>query len=255
MANVVDELYAAPLAEFVQRRNAVAARLRAAGKDDEANAIRAIPKPRATVWALNKVAREDRKSIERMVAAFDRVKRAQLRRPDEMGATADALRTAIETVVHKASAAIRDAGGGVSVDTHRRLATTLRGAAAGARSALLSGSLTEEVSAPGFELFGDAVPSGRRPRAVARPKAPAREQRAHERDEMLRRRAAQLEEEAAARRRDADRAASDVFETRRRLHELEASAQAAQQAARKAQRLSDTARRHATRRDGRRPAR
>ena len=255
MADVIDELYDGSLADFVRRRNAVADRLRAAGKREEAKAVRAMARPKSSVWGLNKVAREDRKSMERVAAAFDRLKRAQLRKPEEIAAAADGLREAIETVVHKATAAISAAGGGVSVDTHRRIATTLRGAAAVARNELLSGALTEEISAPGFELFGDAVPSGKQPRPSARPKAPGPEERPAARDEMLDRRAAQLEEEALARRRDAERAASGAFEARQRLRELESAAKAAGEAARKAQRLSESARRHAARAGRRRTAR
>jgi hypothetical protein len=253
MADVVDELYDVPLAQFVRRRNAVADRLRAAGKAREAKAVRAIAKPKTTVWSVNKVAREDRTSIERVLAAFDRLKRAQLRRPAEIGAAAETLRTAIESVVHKATAAIGAAGGAVSVDTHRRIATTLRGAAAGARKELLAGALTEEVSAPGFELFGDAMPRGRRPRASARAPAPRSDGGAVARDAMLQRRAQQLEEEARARKRDAERAASGAFEARQRLRELEAAAKSAQRTARKAVQRSERARRHASR-GGRRRA-
>jgi hypothetical protein len=248
MTDVSDELYDVPLAEFVRRRNAVADRLRAAGKEREAEAVRAIAKPRRSVWGLNKVAREDRTAIERVVAAFDRLKRAHLRRPEDIGAAADALRAATAIVVEKAAAAISAAGGrGVDVDTHRRMATTVRGAAALARKDLLAGALTADISAPGFELFGDAVPRGRRRRAAVRAPAPRSDEGQIARDAMLRRRAAQLEEEALARTRDAERAAAGAFEARQRLRELESAAKAAGKAARKAQQLSENARRHASR--------
>ena len=159
------EIYDVPLGEFVRTRNAIAARLRAAGKDAEARAVRAIAKPRATVWAINKVARAAPRSIAQLLSAFDRLKRAQLRRPDEIGAAADALRERIEDVVHRATAAMDEGGLGVGVDTRRRLAATLRGAAAAARERLEAGALTEEMSAPGFELFGGATP---RPRGARR---------------------------------------------------------------------------------------
>jgi hypothetical protein len=152
----IDGLYDVPLSDFVRRRNEIADRLRAAGKRDAAEAVRAIAKPKVTVRGINKVARRDRAAISAMLAAFDRLKQAQLRRPDEIAAAADALRAAIEAVVHKVMDAIRESGAAVSVDTHRRVATTLRGAAATERDRLRAGELTAELSAPGFELFGGA---------------------------------------------------------------------------------------------------
>lgn len=60
-----DELYTAPLSEFVARRKAVAARLRERGRMDEAKAVAAVGKPRATVWALNRIARTEPKVVAR----------------------------------------------------------------------------------------------------------------------------------------------------------------------------------------------
>ena len=238
-----DELYDVPLAEFVRRRNAIADRLRAEGRTREAKALRAIARPKATVWAINKMARVEPKAIAQVLSAFDRLKRAQLRKPDEIAAAANGLRSAVEAVTHAATEAIEAGGGAVSVDTHRRIAGTLRGAAAVARDRLVEGARTEEIAAPGFELFDGAVPRGRpRPRPAAEP-GRGREARAREQDELAERRAAKLEDEVRARDREAERAASSVFEARQRLRELEAAAKAARRTASSARRLSERAKR------------
>src|SRR5712691_86298 len=93
------ELYAAPLRDFVARRNAIVARLRKDGRADDATALAGVPKPKATVWALNRVARTSPKAIKRVIAAFDALKSAQLRAPAKMSAATAELREAMEAVV------------------------------------------------------------------------------------------------------------------------------------------------------------
>ena len=149
----VDALYDVPLSEFVAARNRLATRLRDEGRADQAKAIRALAKPKAVVWAINRVARRSPKLVERVVAAFDTVKAAQLRRPSELVERNTALRTAIDAVVHDGIEALSDVGITTTLDTHRRIASTLRGAAAGERAALREGRLRGEVTPAGFEVF------------------------------------------------------------------------------------------------------
>lgn len=138
----VDELYEAPPREFVVTRNRIA-------------------RPKATVWAINRIARTSPKAVREVVDAFDRMKTAQLRQPAKLAAESDALKQAVEKVAHAAFEALREAEMTATLDTHRRIATTLRGATASARGALLRGALTEEVAPGGFELFEGATPRGR----------------------------------------------------------------------------------------------
>jgi hypothetical protein len=158
------ELYRTPLAEFVRARNAIAARLSKSGRAGEARAVRALAKPKASVWGLNRVAREAPKIVRRVLTAFDGLKRAQLRRPEHFGVASEELRNAVDAAVDQARSLLVAEGMNVSLDTRRRMDATLRGAAAGARDTLVRGALTEELPAPGFELFGGARPRGRRPR-------------------------------------------------------------------------------------------
>jgi hypothetical protein len=220
--DLVDELYDAPLADFVARRNAIVARLRKAGHADEAKAVAAVAKPKATVWAVNRVARAAPKLVKRVAAAFDALKTAQLRAPEKMAAASTDFREATEAVAHEAIAAMKESGLATTLDTHRRLANTLRGAAASARDELLEGRLAGDVAPAGFDLFGGAMPRGRRPRVrvVEKKPAPAR-------DDLARRRAAALEDEARAHERTAQSASAALQEARERLRELEERARSA----------------------------
>ena len=147
------ELYHTPLADFVRARNALAARLTKSGRAAEAKAVRELTKPKATVWGLNRVAREAPKTIQRVLKAFDELKNAQLRRQEHFGRASEELHEAVDAAVDQAAALLTAEGLRVSLETRRRMDATLRGAAAGARDALASGALTEELAAPGFELF------------------------------------------------------------------------------------------------------
>jgi hypothetical protein len=239
-----DALYEAPLSEFVATRNALAARLTKTGDTAQAKAIKAIAKPKATIWAINRVARRAPKAVQQVMTAFDRLKTTQLRDPSKVGDASDALRAALEAVAHQAIEALQGAGIATTLDTHRRITNTLRGAAATQRGALGAGSLTDEVTPGGFELFGTAMPKGRKLHVV-RDEPP--ERAAAKRDDLARRRAEQLETEAGDRERAARKAAASALEARQRLRELEEQARAATRDAAKSRRLAQRARGRAER--------
>ena len=69
-----EALYRAPLAEFVDARNALAARLRKAGDAEASARVKALPKPSAAAWALNQVYWRARDDYSRMIAAGDRLR-------------------------------------------------------------------------------------------------------------------------------------------------------------------------------------
>src|SRR5207244_7915703 len=85
----VAPLYAVPLAEFTRRRNELAARLRAAGRRDEAAAVRRLRRPSVPIWAINALAREHADDVRAFVNATDRLRRAQV---GSRGAMAEATR-------------------------------------------------------------------------------------------------------------------------------------------------------------------
>jgi hypothetical protein len=147
------------------------ARLRKEGLTAVAAAVRRLPRPSATVWAINRLARRDKSLVHRLVTAFERLKNAQLRRrTEEIGSTDARLREAVDAAVDRATMHLRDAGLGVSLATRRRMDATLRGATAYERDALREGVLTHELVAPGFDIFTS-------PRLHALPRPPSRAKR------------------------------------------------------------------------------
>ena len=58
MADPLDELFTAVPTEFVARRDELVKQLRAERRRDEANEIKRLRRPTASVWALNQLARE-----------------------------------------------------------------------------------------------------------------------------------------------------------------------------------------------------
>ena len=249
MADPVDELYTAPLRDFVARRTAIATRLREQGKTSQAKVLAAIGKPKATVWAINRVARTSPKTVQAVLTAFDRLKSTQLKQPAAVTEAAGAFRTAVERAAHAAIDALKQNEIATTLDTHRRIANTLRGAAATARPALVAGNLTKEETPGGFDVFEGAMPSGRRPvRAVASPKsAPPAAASRPARDDMALRRAAQLEVEAGTHEWDAQRASAAVAKAREQLRELQQKARTAARAAKTSRSVAERARRRASR--------
>jgi len=276
----VDTLYAVSPPEFTQRRNQLAARLRAAGRRDEAAAVRRLKRPSVPVWAVDTLAREHAEAMRAFVDATGRLKRAHLGDREAMADATRAQRGALEALMRSTEVILRRGGFRPTPPTLQRISRTLLGAASDrdARQALLHGRLTEEHQAPGFEaLAGARIAEAPEPRRTERPEPrdelPPRKTRTHAVEEprsraraleerraqaaLEARRAAQaraddldqkaraLEEQAAAREREAAEAARATTELQQRLREAEARARARRQAAGTAATAAKRARRDA----------
>jgi hypothetical protein len=235
----VDPLYTVPLAEFTRQRDALAARLKAAGRRDEAAAVRRMKRPSAPVWAINTLACEHPDAVRAFVDATDRLKRAQLADPKAATAASRAQRQSLQALVRSTEAILRRGRVSPTARTLQRISGTLLGAATGddARADLLRGRLTEERQAPGFEALTGA-PSERRPHARLESRRAAQARAAE-----LAAKAQVLEAEAAARERAAAEAARAVTELERQLRQAEARARELRREARAAATAAARARR------------
>lgn len=65
----LDELYAAPVAEFMEARDALAKKLKAAGDKDAAAEVKKQHKPTLVAHALNQLSREARKELDELFEA------------------------------------------------------------------------------------------------------------------------------------------------------------------------------------------
>jgi hypothetical protein len=242
----VEALYGLPLDEFIKARDALAkARAKEQGKEAGA-AVKALRKPSATAWALNQLARRQPTEVQSLLAAGDRLRRAQTAAleggdPDELREATRAEAGEVQALAGQAGAILADAGRGGSAAHEDRLATTLRAAAVDpeAGDLLRRGVLTTELSPAGFGFgVGDDSPlpdlrassaDGPRSTHESRKAEPDREREAarkqEERAERQRRR--ELEGELRAARETAAR--------------LEREAEKAEELAEKARQAADAA--------------
>jgi len=252
----VAPLYAVPLGEFTRRRDELAARLRAAGRRDDAAAVRRLKKPSVPVWTINTLAHDHADAVRAFVEATDRLKRAQLDRAALASAT-QAERRALQVLMRAVDTILGRAGVRPAAATLQRISSTLLGAATDgdARRQLLHGRLTQERQAPGFEALAGA-PIGRAAgRSSDGPRVPrtraADERRGQEasaaraRAEELAATARALEEQATMRERQASEATRAVTELQHQLRQAEARARERRQAAREAAIAAKRARRAA----------
>lgn len=172
----LDDLFALPLAEFVEKRNALARRLKQAGDGEASSHVKKLGKPSVSAWVINQIARQRRELLDELLAAIDRVGAAQIGalygREDapELPETMREERQ-VATRVETAVADLLDEAGYVaSKATIERTLRSLRAAAADPkhRDALTAGRMVEDIDPPGFDglaaQVGDMPPPPPPPR-------------------------------------------------------------------------------------------
>jgi len=251
---VLEELFTAPPSAFTKERNARAAALKKAGRHDAAEALRRLRRPNASLWATNQLGRLDATRLAAFIDAVGDLRRTQLRDPRAAGEALRRQRSALDALLEVAGKHLADNGLNATPEVLRRISNTLQGAAVDRQRTdeLRHGRLTEELSAPGFEVFEGAgpgrlrvVPGGKAEtpahtaeRAQARRAAQeARQQRAEEdrqrraREAEERERAAREQQAAAERaQKEVEDLAGKLAEARRRLSETRRGAKAARKA-------------------------
>jgi hypothetical protein len=229
---ILEEVYAVPPAEFTRARNARVGALAKSGHHEVAEALRKLRRPAAPLWAVNQLARHDARRLEAFVDAIAEVRRAQIREPSALGDALRRQRAALDALLEAARTHLREHGFGAGPAALRRITNTLQGAAVDDdhADALRHGRLTEELAAPGFEVFAGTKPArltvlpggkkagdarARDAERQARQEA-ARQQRAREKAERERQERERLAAaEAAAR--EVETLASKLAEARRKL--------------------------------------
>jgi uncharacterized phage infection (PIP) family protein YhgE len=224
----IDNIYSAPVEDFIKLRNDLAGRLKKDGDLEAAAEVASLKKPSISAWIVNQLARSAQLELQRLVKAGEEIEQAQRRSisGEISGGFADArkeeaaaigrLRTAAKKVSPKASPAILD-----------RVANTLRAGSATSegRDLLKRGRLTGDLEAPGFDAFSGAVPVTTSTARRAEPKKESAKL------EKLRRRMDEAQETAETLAGKAD--------------DLEAGAEAAEEAARKVAEAAVAARKKA----------
>jgi hypothetical protein len=234
-----DELYGLPLAEFTKARDEVARRLRKEGKDDEADAVKALRKPTAAAWALNQVARQRPKDIKQLLATGKRLRKAHEALIG--GGDRSALQAASAEERELIDSLAGDAA--TSATLEERIRDTLHAAALDEQTAaeLAAGRLTHEREAVGFGGAPSAAAAPARRTAVKPPRPDAKRQ-ALERDLA----SAKAEEQKTKREHDrslntVERAGARADEAQRRADGLRAALREAEQRERAAAKAADRA--------------
>ena len=218
--SVLDDVLATPPKAFVEQRNAAAKRLRDEGRRDAADAVKTLPRPPVSVWALNRLAHEQPALIESFLRAADQLREAHGSGGDIRAATAPE-REAEARVVAAAGEIARAEGLNVTDDVAERVRQTLRAAAAGGEVAgdLRAGRLIREPEAPSIDALLGSLPAAR----AAGPAADApREARERERRELRAQISAAKDDASEARsaERTAAKAANEAEEAWKRAADL-----------------------------------
>lgn len=163
-ASDIDGLFQLPLDEFTAARNALAARLKKAGRAEEAEQVKALLKPQISAWAVNQLFWKHRKGLDRLIAAGERFRNAQAAqlagKAADLRAPLEARREALTGLAKTAAGVLSGAGHNPSSDMMRRVNTTLEAIATyGSHpDAPPSGRLTDDLDPPGFEALAALIP-------------------------------------------------------------------------------------------------
>ena len=162
----IDALFRLPLAEFTSARNSLAARLKHDGRRNDAERVKLLAKPSISAWAVNQLYWNHRDAFDQLIAASKRFRPAQRLRlagkSAGMGDSLDARRESLAHLSDLATELLRDAGHSPTLDTIRRVTTTLE---AMSTYALLPdgptpGRLTEDLDPPSFESLASLMSGG-----------------------------------------------------------------------------------------------
>jgi len=211
----IDALFQLPLAEFTSARNALATKLKKAGKTDAAAEIKAVQKPSVSAWAVNQLHWKHARELAKLLEAGDRFREAQKaqlagKKADVRG-TLEARREALTAMTKRASDLLTASGHPATPDLMRRIATTLETLATyGSQSSGPAiGRLVDDIEPAGFEALATLIPTGdagergsspprvipfkhkTKPARTPRPKNEEEAQRLREAEEAARREAAQ----------------------------------------------------------------
>jgi len=168
----IDALFRLSLTEFIGARKKLAAQLKKDGHTEEAARVKELAKPSISAWAVNQLYWEHREAFDELIATSQRFRKAQKSgKMLDMREALDARREALSNLSDLATEFLRDAGHNPSLDTLRRIATTLEALSAHAplSDGPTPGRLTQDIDPPGFDSFASYIPTAGTTRRVAEP--------------------------------------------------------------------------------------
>jgi hypothetical protein len=215
VAEIANELYGLPPAEFTRARDEVAKELRSAGRREEAEQVKALRRPTAAAAAVNRLVREHNDEVREFLRAAAALHGAQFAGKGDLEAATRDEREARERLIQAGGEGVRRSLMAAAVDE-------------AAAKELLEGRLDRELEPRGF----DALLAGTRLRAPPKLRATATKPRSAARKAPAAAEPARREPKTPD-----DRAA------RARLREAKAALSTAEAGERQAQRRWEQARR------------
>lgn len=160
----VDGLFQLPLDQFIAARKSLAAQLKKSGHGQDAERVKLLTKPPISAWAVNQLYWNHRELFDELMSSGQRFRKAQTSgKVPDMRDALNARREALTELSDLATTLLSDAGHNPSLDTIRRITSTLE--AVSAFSVLPDdatlGRLTKDVDPPGFGSLGSFMPTGK----------------------------------------------------------------------------------------------
>jgi hypothetical protein len=168
--DLADQLYGRALDEFTAARNEAAATLRTQGRREEAEQVKALPKPNAAAWALNQLARKNAKELAGFLKAATALRDAQFGGRGDLKAATARQRAALSELLGAAEAVL---GESASRENLARIRQSLEAAAVDEQAAaqLQEGRLARELEPAGFGSLVAHAPARPAGRAAATARA------------------------------------------------------------------------------------
>ncbi|WP_380174797.1 hypothetical protein ACFEMC_06755 [Kineococcus sp. DHX-1] len=237
LADVLDDLYGSPPAEFTATRDAYARQAKAEGDRDLAGRIAGLKKPPVPAWAVNLLVRERGEDVEQLLqlGASMREATASLAGP-ELRELSVQQHKVLDAMRVQAGRLTQEAGVRLSLDVGEKVVATLRAAMAdpAAADAVRTATLVRTLESTGFgdvdvegATAGDAAP---RPVPAKTPRSPARKPaektgaktgKTPPRDELRARREEKAAREAERERAEAERRERELAELRAAVEEAD----------------------------------
>jgi hypothetical protein len=157
-------LFKLSLAEFTAARNALSTSLKKSGRQADAEAVKALPKPSIPAWVVNQLYWRHRHDFDRLINAGEQFRKAQAThlagKSTDVREPLNAHREALSMLAQVAAEQLRSGGYSATPEMMRRVTTTLEALSTyGALpDAPRAGRLTDDVAPPGFETLAALVP-------------------------------------------------------------------------------------------------